>query len=220
MIGKPGVGKSLFASKFASTFNAISIDYLEIQDVSRDDEQLAGEILNMLFEKVLPLRQTIVIDGPGNTLQERKEISKFAESKGYIPLFVWVQLDEETAEHRSVHSGENPMSKKEFAARNEEFESPGYKETYTVISGKHTFASQARTVLKKLSPISSSKPAQAPRRPVVIHQTTKTPDTAHARQAIRKQATQSVQQPSPVVLRPLPKFTRSDKPVRLKTRSK
>jgi predicted kinase len=216
LIGLPGVGKSTFAARFSETFNATYVNYLDIQALARDDESLAEEILNFLFNHLIKLKQTIVIDGPGDTLAERKEIMTFAEKSGYSPLFIWVQTDMETAETRAIYSKTATMDEKEFKARVKLFQAPTKKEPVFVISGKHTFVSQARSVLKRLSPTtvqvqrSQARPS-APRAKITV---VPTPATVAAPKkeprkpvtptdAVRRQAIMNV------TSRPLPRLSSS-----------
>lgn len=214
LVGLPGVGKSTFASRFADTFNATYVNYLDIQALARDDESLAEEILNFLFNHLIKLRQTIVIDGPGDTLAERKEIMGFAERSGYSPLFVWVQADMETAETRSVYSKTATMDANEFKARVKTFQAPTKKEPVFVISGKHTFVSQARSVLKRLSPTNGqSMRSQARATMRVKPQAVSAPTTPQPKRethksvtptdAVRRQAVMNV------TSRPLPRLSSS-----------
>lgn len=245
MIGKPGVGKSYFAEKFSDTFNAPCIDYLEIQRIARDNEHLAGELLNYVLDRLLPLKHTIVIDGPGGLVAERKDVAAFASKHGYTTLFVWVQVDDETAEYRSLHSKTARLTAKEYVARSKEFETPRPRENVVVISGKHTFASQARTVLKKLSGDSP----KAPRSPLQFDRSPAKLFTSRARVAVSVAAEVEPQAPSEPVItvvasepipepnqpsaapvvrssrpglsagRPLPRFSRAKAPI-LKSRER
>lgn len=150
VIGIPGAGKSAFAAKFTQTFSAPFIDYAELRDLAGDMET-ASKIADYAMGRLLLTKQTIVIDGRGNRLTDRRELTEFAHKAGYTPFFIWVQTEPATAEHRAVRSKAATMSLSEFDARAAEFQVPGKSEPIIVISGKHTYASQARMVLKRLA---------------------------------------------------------------------
>ncbi len=115
------------------------------------DDKLAAQIANYALSQLLLTRQTIVIDGRGDKLADRRELVSLAQKHGYKPLFVWVQTAPATAEQRSVHAKTATMTLEEFDAKVDEFQNPSSAESVLVISGKHTYASQARAVLKRLA---------------------------------------------------------------------
>ena len=149
-VGLPGSGKTFFAKQFSDAFNAPYIDYGYYSDVLGKDsvrEEMMDHIYGLLFRT----KQTMVIEGRGSTKAERKELSQMAVKNGYKILFVWVQTEPSTAEYRAVFAKASAtMNQKQFDRSVDDFENLGAGEPYMVISGKHTFVSQAKTVLKKL----------------------------------------------------------------------
>lgn len=150
VVGMPGAGKSAFASQFAHTFNAPFVDYMYLQELVGENVELAYRVADQLIDQLIKTKQTIIIDGPGSRQSDRREIVKLARKHGYTPLFIWVQTEPTTAEYRAVHQKGAPMSQSEYEAKVAEFEYLTNVEPVIVISGKHTYASQARVVLKKL----------------------------------------------------------------------
>jgi predicted kinase len=150
MVGMPGSGKSTFANQFSSTFNAPLVDYAALLGVVGGDLELTYRVADHIIEQLLRTKQSIIIDGPGDKLADRREIIKLAKQHGYTPLFIWVQTEPTTAEYRAVHQKGATMSKAEYDSRVKGFEFLTNVEPTLVISGKHTYASQARIVLKKL----------------------------------------------------------------------
>ena len=149
MVGVPGAGKTAFATQFARTFNSPFVDYAELRQLA-DNDELAYRFADHLIDQLLRTQQTILIDGPGDKLADRKEIVKIAKKHGYAPLFIWVQTEPTAAEYRAVHAKDATMTKDDFDARTAEFEFLTKGEPVLVISGKHTYPSQAKIVLKKL----------------------------------------------------------------------
>ena len=146
VVGIPGSGKTAFAKKFSDTFGAPFINARKLGT----DRELAYELLR----EVMKTRATVVYENDSGTRRSRSEISKLARDGGYEPLFVWVQTDAATAHMRATRRTKtNP-----YAITNEEFDlslagfSPLHvSEKPAVISGKHTYASQAKVVLKRLT---------------------------------------------------------------------
>jgi len=165
VVGLPGAGKTFFARQFSATFNAPFVDFNHYRELLRNDE-LGNQVTAELLDQLMLTKQTIVMDNRGNTRAERKELTYFAHKKGYQVLFVWVQTEPVTAEQRAVTSKTATMTRREFEERTHQFEILAKDEVYLVISGKHTYASQARVVLKKLAGTTRSDITSAPERPV------------------------------------------------------
>ena len=166
MVGIPGSGKSFFAEQFAETFNAPYIDSLVLEEHSRD-ERAAGELIGFVLGELTKTKSSFVFEGNSDSRVRRTEFAAWARNKGYVPLFIWVQVDMATALSRSVRSGS--MSKDDFQQALKGFSAPHESEKAIVISGKHTYASQAKVVLKNLGAITrpATQSTAAPR-PVAV----------------------------------------------------
>lgn len=166
MVGIPGSGKSYFARQFASMFSAplVSTDFVRhtlFPDsvYSREEDALVSDITLAQLTELLKTNKTLIYDGGSNARIERQDIEKLARAAGYEPLLLWVQTDTPTAQirstKRSTRRGDDalnsPMDTETFDAVVRRFTQPHAKEDVVVISGKHTFAAQARVVLKRLS---------------------------------------------------------------------
>lgn len=156
VVGIPGSGKTFFASQFAETFNAPFICYDQIQSIGEQPLSAAdtASLAGMLFRELVKTKQTILIEGPGASRVERASLAKEARTHGYEPLFVWVQTEPTTANTRAVQGvrgGNNIlMSQDDFDSGLRHFTALSAVEKPVVISGKHTYASQAKIVLKRL----------------------------------------------------------------------
>ncbi len=155
IVGIPGAGKTYFGQQFSNTFNA---PYLTFDDISAltTDDSTAQKVWDYTISKIIQTKQTLLIEGPGTTRAERQTISSFARTNDYQPLFIWVQTEPNTAQLRSLKGlGKEkhirPLTKNEFAEQFEHFQPLTPADPYIVISGKHTYASQAKNVLKKLT---------------------------------------------------------------------
>lgn len=157
VVGIPGSGKTFFASQFADTFNAPFIHYEALQNTFSDrqlSEEDTATLAGLLFNQLIKTNQTIIIEGPGATKSERGALSARARAAGYECLFIWVQTEPATAKQRAVQGirgGTNTtISQAEFDTAVKQFAPLMSIEHSIVISGKHTYASQARMVLKRL----------------------------------------------------------------------
>ena len=146
MTGIPGSGKTFFAEKFAETFSAPFISYPQLLSISRDDAGANAVTMDLLIE-VMKTKQTIVFEGSTAQLVQRTDLIKFAQKYNYQVLFVWVQTDYNTAKLRLSKQ----LSGTEYDQLAKEFEPLGKQENHVVISGHHTYSTQIRTVLKRLS---------------------------------------------------------------------
>ncbi|HRJ06401.1 MAG TPA: AAA family ATPase [Candidatus Saccharibacteria bacterium] len=161
MVGIPGSGKTYFAHKFAEMFNAPYIEQAALDRHALNSES-SHELVRIMLHEVLKTKKSIVIEVNTDTRAARTDLTRDLKKAGYAPLFVWVQVDAETAQLRSVKQGIlNPEDHERITKR---FSPPQPNEHALVISGKHTYATQARIVLKKLT---APRAAAAPDRPPV-----------------------------------------------------
>lgn len=182
MVGVPGSGKSFFAEKFAETFHApfISRDHMMpiVNNVATCDALVVVQL-----KEFLKTHHTLIIEGPATTRSERADIARLARRAGYEALFVWVQTDPATAKLRSMRPGKEstyrPLTSDEYDARAKRFNPPHATEKVVVISGKHTYATQVRAVLKKLAGprAAISSHTQPPLRPAPQQPDEHTPPT-------------------------------------------
>lgn len=167
-IGIPGAGKSAFASKFAQTFNTPFIDYVELAGLVKDEKTFT-KVADYVMKQLLLTKNTIVLDGLGDKAADRKQLIEIAQKNGYTPLFIWVQTEPSTAEQRVARGKGAKMTIEQFDNGILQFQNPTKGEPVLVISGRHTYASQARAVLKRLAsdrPVDESSRIPTPPRPI------------------------------------------------------
>jgi predicted kinase len=164
MVGIPGSGKTFFAEKFAETFSAPYVDYKRIASLA--GEEAAEVIMNDQLDELLKTKQSIILEANADTRTARAELAKKIRSAEYEPLLVWVQTDEATARARATKpSKDRPgavLDQDTYDRKIKRFTAPTPPEKPIVISGKHTYASQAKAVLGRLS---------APRAEISTHAT-------------------------------------------------
>lgn len=188
VVGIPGAGKTFFAKQFSESLNAPFLLLDELANFTSNQEtthRLADFTLNMLVKT----KQNIFIEGTGSTKAERRHLAAFAETKGYQPLFIWVQTEPLTAEVRAIKGTPRqkpvrPLTPRQFAQKAASFESFDSQEQYIVISGKHTYTSQERNTLAKLAAI-QKKTRPAPVRRKRTTNTTAPAPTKRGRIAVK-----------------------------------
>lgn len=158
MVGLPGSGKSFFAEQFSETFGIPHIDIASLAAFT-SSETATDELLLFTLGEFTKTRASLIVEAEASTRTRRTELLKFFKSKGYSTLFVWVQTDNETAKQRSIKL--QRMTAEAFDASLQKFSPPHTTEKALVISGKHTYPTQAKIVLKRLS---------APRADISQHQ--------------------------------------------------
>jgi len=193
VIGIPGAGKSFFARQFSDTFSApvVSCDHLryaiyEEPTHSKAEEATLQYLAEYQIGELLKTKKTFIIDGGMNAKVDRLKVEKIAREAGYGTLVIWVQTDEPTSRLRATKRKDGRRGDEWNASIDpDQFESyvkrltpPSPAETLVVISGKHTYATQAKVILKKLvSPREDTQTPHAPDRS--SHNNEQTPPTHH-----------------------------------------
>jgi predicted kinase len=160
MVGLPGSGKSFFAEKFSEMFRAPYVNYDKIAEISKDNDLSAKYMAHFLHE-LFKTGHTIIVDGLADTRTQRAELKHLAHTAGYKPLYIWVQTDEATAKARKLKAlkGDRHGAEYEYDKLASSFAVPVATERpFVVISGKHTYATQAKAVLKNLATPRASSP--------------------------------------------------------------
>lgn len=181
LVGVPGAGKTHFAEKFSDTFGAPFIDKEEIRaymseapSYSRNEQQKVDSLTDMFYGELLKTGKTFLYEGGLEARTTRTELAKTARKHGYEPMIIWVQTEPTTAKQRAtkgVRGSKNILiTPDRHAQLLRSFTPPNAAEKPVVISGKHTFASQAKIILKRLAEVRTTKadtsPVQVPERKV------------------------------------------------------
>lgn len=183
LLGIPGAGKTFFAKKFSETFSAPFVEAEAIRYTISEEpsftphEQHAVDIIaeNQLKE-LLKTKKTILYEGGLESRAARTRLAKLVRESGYEPMFVWVQTEPATAKQRATRGVRSQNSTQTYTISETRYEqlvnrftAPNESEKAVVISGKHTYASQAKIILKRLAAArqqaAEDVPLQVPSRP-------------------------------------------------------
>ena len=165
MVGIPGAGKTAFAEHFAKTFQAPLISHGDLMSTASLDEATASRVSHTFLNELLKTKRTLIFDGPTYSKVSRTDLIKKVVGAGYEPLLVWVQTESLEAKRRATKKLPNgaPLSPEDFDAAVRRFTAPTVTEKPVVISGKHTYASQLKIVLKRLAGQPRPETPEAPR---------------------------------------------------------
>lgn len=168
MLGIPGSGKSAFADRFAETFQAPIINQSLLMQTTSLSEANIAPVIDTFMTEIIKTNRTFLFEGATTTKAARDALVKKLRAAGYIPLLVWVQTESLESRRRALKpfpqgSG---MTEAEFDSAVANFQAPTAAENPVVVSGKHTYASQLKIVLRHLSLARpESRVAPARRRP-------------------------------------------------------
>jgi len=153
MLGIPGSGKSAFADRFAETFQAPIINQSLLMRTTSLSESAIVPVVDSFLTEILKTNRTFLFEGATTTKATRDALAKKLRAANYTPLFVWVQTESLESKRRALKpfpqgSG---LTESQFDAAVASFQAPVAAEQPVVVSGKHTYASQLKIVLKHLS---------------------------------------------------------------------
>ena len=165
MIGLPGSGKSTFAEHFADTFQAPIVSQTKLQRKFSLSLAAAESLRNSILFEYTKTHRTALIDGGLNSKSDRAALVRQLVKAGYRPLIVWVQTDATEALRRASrpYPRGSGLTRDEFNQLAKAFDPPHDKEKTVVISGRHTYASQLKIILKQLAAPDATQPKLPPK---------------------------------------------------------
>lgn len=166
MIGIPGSGKSMFADRFAETFKAPIVSLTKLQYGYGLSVSKAEELRNVILGEYMKTHRTVLIDGGLDAKDKREAMVRNLVKEGYRPLIVWVQTDTNEAFRRASkpYPRGSGLDGDSFDRLIAQFEPPTDKEKMIVISGKHTYTSQLKIILKQIATPDHTQP-EVPKSP-------------------------------------------------------
>ena len=153
MVGIPGAGKTTFAERFSKTFQAPFVNQSAIEHSLELSSDISAKVASMMLDEIIKTNRTFIYEGPTATKGARTAVIQRIISAGYQPLIIWVQTESVEAKRRATKKQPHGsgLSSDEFTSAIKRFTAPSVQEKALVISGKHTYASQLKIVLKRLS---------------------------------------------------------------------
>ena len=153
MVGIPGSGKSTFAEHFADTFKAPIINESRIAYEADLSIAQTTAVSTVFLNEVLKTNQTFLVEAVNLTKAKRNSLIAKINKAGYRALIVWVQTEPNEAKRRALKAMPNGsgLTEAEFDSAYRSFQPPSEQDKATVISGKHTYATQLKVVLKQLA---------------------------------------------------------------------
>lgn len=177
MVGIPGAGKSAFAEKFAETFQTPILNRTKLQKELQIDDEQVDNLVETILKEFMKTNRTIVLEGGLDDKKHRAELIKYFTKLGFRPLVVWVQTDTIEARRRAIktYPQGSGLTSDEFDEVVKQFQAPQIQERAIVISGKHTYTTQLKIVLKQIATntqqkasVTSSAPVPPRSRGVII----------------------------------------------------
>jgi predicted kinase len=165
LYGFPGAGKTLFAHNFTQYVNCAHVHSDRIRHAlfeepryDKEEDQIIEHLMNFMTEEFLSAGISVIYDARMSRKSERFAARELAHAKHAKTLLIWFQIDPDTSyarlRKRDRRKTEDKYAKEysqsEFRANTSIMQHPEPTEDYVVVSGKHTFASQRVSVLKKM----------------------------------------------------------------------
>lgn len=162
--GFPGSGKSYFARQFADELqlahlssDRIRSELFEEPTYNKDENGIVDHLMEYMAEEFLRAGVSIVYDTNVGRLAQRRALRDMARKLHANTMLIWLQIDAETAFNRSRNRDRRksddkysaPIDHGTFNSILQRMQMPK-EEDYVVISGKHTFATQRSSILKKM----------------------------------------------------------------------
>ena len=172
VMGIPGAGKTQFAEHFAKMFHAPFVNAHTLQVLSHADDAHTERLALHTLGEVLKAQRTFIYEGPTFNRAHRQLLEKLVRAAHFKMLLVWVQTDSIEAKKRVMRA--RRYSSDQFEELLDKFEIPLATEKPIVISGKHTFATQVKMVLRHLADAARSSAPEPPMPPPPTARPTRT----------------------------------------------
>jgi len=148
VFGAPMSGKTSFAEHFGESIEAPFLNFYKLQDDNKLTRKTAIEFIRIMAQG----KQTIIVEGMGDTESNREEMRKLFDELGYQTALIWVQTDLNAIKQRMLRRYKKLAdAKAALSASYEHLEAPTETENPIVISGKHTPQTQIKNVLSRLA---------------------------------------------------------------------
>lgn len=165
LYGFPGAGKTYFARQLCENLQAahvqsdrIRAELFEKPRYDKSEDAIVTQLMNYMSEEFLSAGMSVVYDVNAVRSGQRQALRAVAGRARAQTVLVWIQIDIESAFLRSVKRDRRkaddkyaaPIDRSGFDDMIGRMQNPGDRESYVVISGKHTFKTQFSAVAKRL----------------------------------------------------------------------
>lgn len=165
LYGFPGSGKTYFARNIAENLECAHVhsDRIrhELFEEPRFDEhetQIISHLMDYMTNEFLGAGVSVVYDTNMIRKTSRHKMREMARKRGVQTILVWFQVDAASSFKRLRQRDRRKLDDKfaieydqeDFRRYASRMQHPEPTEDYIVISGKHTFASQKTTFMRKL----------------------------------------------------------------------
>ncbi len=164
LYGFPGAGKTYFARQLCEHLQAAHVhgdrirsELFEEPRYDREENDVIMHLMDYMTEAFLNADMSVVYDTNAMRLGQRRSLRDMARKTGAQTVLVWFQVDLETAYVRAAKRDRRKSDDKYSPAIDRAtfdrlasgMQNP-QNEDYAVVSGKHTFATQLNSFLKRL----------------------------------------------------------------------
>lgn len=164
LYGFPGSGKTYFANQMTETIKAahvqgdkIRYQLFEEPRYDKTENEIVDHLMEYMTEEFLDSGVSVIFDTNAIKKRQRRILRDIARRKKAEHVLIWFQIDADSAfarvSHRDRRKTEDrhaqPLDRPIFNEIVGKMQSPGQDEDFIVLSGKHSFAMQRTSVLKK-----------------------------------------------------------------------
>ncbi len=164
LYGFPGAGKTYVARQLADHIHAAHLQADRIRDelfetprYDKQEEGIVTHLLNYMTEEFLSAGISVLYDTNAMKAPQRRELRDMARRAKANFALIWLQIDPDSAYIRTTSRDKRKADDRHsrvydrasFDTYIKGMQNPLVTEDYIVVSGKHTFATQKNSIIKK-----------------------------------------------------------------------
>ena len=164
LYGMPGAGKSYLSRHLADAYNLAHISSDKIRSTlyesprfDKSENQIVQTLMYMMSEQFLKAGIGVIFDMSASRIMQRRALRDLARKNKVEELLIWLQIDPDTAFHRSSNRDKRKpddkynqnIDQQTFDSLVKQMQNP-VNETGMVVSGKHLFESHKSAIQKRL----------------------------------------------------------------------
>lgn len=176
LYGFPGAGKTYFARQFCDAIQAAHLEQDRIRHelftqprYTKQENHALSRIMEYMTGEFLNAGISVVFDMNAMRISQRRIMREMARKNKAHTVVVWFQIDADTSFMRNAKRDRRKLDDRYAVGYDVEafkqlaayMQHPEPTEDFVVVSGKHSFAGQMSSVIKKLSDLGSIKAKDA-----------------------------------------------------------